>query len=148
MLIKHRFKIALETRYQKLLSKTQFNIENEDITPGCKFQIKKKHEHITGQTNKIEKKAALSFWSLTRLRFLHLPLSSKVLFCLCNKATSWPRAFFCRSSSLRSTRIFNCKHSLSFFYGKKHKLKKKKNSIAQKQFHKKVIGGKEKTGQD
>lgn len=44
----------LETRYQKLLSKTQYNTESEKITPGCKFQIKKKHKHITANENRKE----------------------------------------------------------------------------------------------
>lgn len=118
----------------------------EEIISGCKLQIKKS----TNIRAKPKPTPPPSFWSTTLLisrlwisaieavTILHLPLSCKVFFSLCNKATSWPRAFFCLSSSLRSTRIFNCKHSLSFFYWKKNRFRKKKvkSCSAHKQFHK------------
>lgn len=43
------------------------------------------------------------------------PLSCNAICCLCSNATSRPKAFFCLSNSFRSTKIFNCRHSLSFF---------------------------------
>lgn len=45
----------------------------------------------------------------------YIPLSCNAICCLCRNATSRPKAFFCLSSSFRSTKIFNCRHSLSFF---------------------------------
>lgn len=49
-------------------------------------------------------------------RYFYLPLSCNAICCLCSNAISRPKAFFCLSSSFRSTKIFNCRHSLSFFY--------------------------------